>query len=279
MKRLLIVDGSNLLFQMFFGMPDRIVGKNGQPIQGVLGFVGALLKSIRMVNPTHVLVVFDGENACERKRLDVDYKANRVDYGAALPEESPFSQIDGVYAALDDLGIRYMETTECEADDIIAGYALSSWAQEVVISSLDSDFFQLVSNRVRVLRYRGKKTAIYAPEDIRERFGVAPVQYADFKALVGDASDNIRVAEKIGPKTAAQLICQFGSLESILCRVQEISKPSVRESVMKNAARLERNYRLIHLSGSENLPFPKEKLSFCDAGWSTGDVLRGIGLK
>ena len=80
MNRFLIVDGSNLLFQMFFGMPARIVNEQGKPIQGTLGFIGALLKIIRKTEPTHIVILFDGEHENGRLALDSDYKANRADY-------------------------------------------------------------------------------------------------------------------------------------------------------------------------------------------------------
>lgn len=82
MKKLLLVDGSNLLFQMFFGMPSRIVNDAGKPIHGTLGFVGALLKIMRMVAPTHAAVLFDGEHGTERNIISADYKANRQDLSA-----------------------------------------------------------------------------------------------------------------------------------------------------------------------------------------------------
>lgn len=125
MNRLLIVDGSNLLFQMFFGMPARIVNEQGKAIQGTLGFVGALLKIIRRTEPTHIVILFDGEHENERSALDSEYKANRVDYSETPEEETPFSQLPDVYAALDYLGIKHTETIACETDDLIAGYALT----------------------------------------------------------------------------------------------------------------------------------------------------------
>ena len=141
MNRLLIVDGSNLLFQMFFGMPARIVNEQGKAIQGTLGFVGALLKIIRRTEPTHIVILFDGEHENERSALDSDYKANRVDYSETPEEETPFSQLPDVYAALDYLGIKHTETIACETDDLIAGYALTYGKEnEIVISSFDSDF-------------------------------------------------------------------------------------------------------------------------------------------
>lgn len=174
MNRFLIVDGSNLLFQMFFGMPARIVNDQGKAIFGTLGFVGALLKIIRKVSPTHIVVLFDGQHENERSGLDPDYKADRIDYSEVPEEENPFSQIDDVYAALDFMGIRHAETTNCETDDMIAAYALVFGKEnEIVISSFDSDFFQLITNQVSVLRYRGEKTVICTPEYIKEKFGIS----------------------------------------------------------------------------------------------------------
>lgn len=279
MKRLLIIDGSNLLFQMFFGMPARIVSSGGKPIQGTLGFVGALLKIIRMTEPTHLLVVFDGENGGQRRALDEEYKANRPDYSSMPEEDSPFSQIDDVYAALDEMHVRWVETNGCEADDVIAGYALDGgFDGEVIISSFDSDFFQLVSQRVSVLRYRGKHTTIFTPAQVRARFGVGPECYADYKALVGDTADNIKGIPKVGAKTAAALLAKFGSLAEILNRAQEIKKPSIRESILSNRERVYLNEKLIRLHGCSQLLYNEEALVYRDEGWTTREVLERIGL-
>lgn len=277
---ILLVDGSNLLFQMFFGMPARIVNADGKAIQGTLGFVGALLKIIRMTEPTHVAVLFDGEHENVRTELDADYKANRVDYSETPPEETPFSQLPDIYAALDYLGIRHAETTVCETDDWMSGYVLRYGKErEFIISSQDSDFFQLIAERVRILRYRGEKTVICDEAYLREKFGIAPSQYADFKSLTGDSSDNIKGAEHIGPKTAAKLLSKFGTLEHILTEASAIHKPSVRESVIQHAERLRKNYQLIRLTGAEELPFTPEELTYCYNGITTNEVLKGIGLK
>ena len=109
MSKLLVVDGMNLLFRMFYGMPARIVNADGKAIQGTLGFVGALLKILRAISPTHVAVIFDGECENERRDIDKDYKANRPDYSQMAEDELPFSQLPDVYAALDLLGIPLIE--------------------------------------------------------------------------------------------------------------------------------------------------------------------------
>ena len=279
-RRLLLVDGSNLLFQMFFGMPSRIVNEQGKAIQGTLGFVGALRKIIHRVGPTHLAVLFDGEHENARAALDPEYKSNRTDYSQVPEEENPFSQIDDVYAALDYMGIKHTETADCEADDLIAGYALTYGKQmDMVISSFDSDFFQLLTDRVSILRYRGKDTVIWTPDSLKEKFGIVPAQYADFKSLTGDKADHIKGAEGIGPKTAAWLLCRFGTLENLLAHGDEIEKPSTRESVIRNTERLRRNYQLISLSAREHLPFPLEELEYDRREMDTGEVLRGIGLR
>lgn len=279
MAKLLLIDGSNLLFQMFFGMPARIYSADGRAIQGVLGFVGALLKIIRMVGPTHVLAVFDGEHENARVGLDEAYKANRPDLSTVPEEENPYSQLGDIYRALDYLQIKHFETTDCEADDVIASYALTLENTETVISSFDSDLFQLLSEHVSVLRYRGKNTVIYTPALFREKFGISPAQYADFKSLTGDTADNIKGAEKVGKKTAAQLICKFGTLEAVLQNAGQIEKSSVRRSITENAERLRLNYRLIKLDGTAKLLFALKDLRFEGSGFTTTEVLRGIRLK
>ncbi len=278
--RILIVDGSNLLFQMFFGMPARIVNKNGKAIQGTLGFVGALLKIIRKTDPTHIVVLFDGEHDNDRSVLNPDYKANRVDYSETSEEETPFSQLPDVYAALDFLNIKHTETTTCETDDLIAAYTLTYGQEnEIVISSFDSDFFQLITDKVSVLRYRGDNTVICTPDYINEKFGITPNQYADFKSLTGDESDNIKGADRVGPKTAALLLSEFCTLENILANAESIKKPSIKDSIVRNSQRLRTNYKIIKLGNFTSLPFDINELEYTYTGITTNKVLEEIGIK
>ena len=279
MNKLLLVDGSNLLFQMFFGMPARIVNKQGKQIQGTLGFVGALLKMIRLLNPTHVAVLFDGACENERRSQDENYKANRIDYSEVAEEESPFSQLSDIYTALDFLRIPHTETQDCETDDWMAGYALRyKDTAEIIIASFDSDFFQLIDERVRVFRYRGDKSVLWTKQTVEEKFDIQPLQYADYKSLVGDTADNIKGAEKVGPKTAATLLKEYQTLENILQNAERIQKQSVRFSIMKDKDRLRRNYRLIQLTDKAALPFSMEELLYTDTGLRTADVLRAVGV-
>ena len=280
MSKILIVDGHNLLFQMFFGMPARIINKDGKAIQGTLGFVGALLKIIKMVKPTHTVVLFDGERHNPRTDLDENYKANRMDYDNVPDDENPFTQLSDIYNALDFLGLKHTETTVCETDDVIAAYALKYGAKnEIVISSFDSDFFQLINENVKVLRYRGDNTQIYDVNFFKEKFGILPQLYADYKSLTGDTADNIKGADKIGPKTAAALVNEFGSLENIIANCDKIAKPSVKKSVLENSERIRLNYKLIKLCNCAELPFSFDEIKYNYNGITTTEVLVGIGLK
>lgn len=280
MNKLLLVDGSNLLFQMFFGMPARILNEEGKAIQGTLGFVGALLKIIRMVEPTHVAVLFDGEHGTERNRLDGAYKGNRPDYSEMAEEDSPFSQLPDVYRALDYLEIKHIETIECETDDWMAEYAFTYGKENrIYIASFDSDFFQLITENVSVLRYRGDRTVICTPAFVKERFGICPEQYADHKALTGDAADHIKGIPKVGPKTATALLNRFGSIEKMLERLDEVDKKGLREALEAQRERLLLNRRLIELKGGYPLPFSLDVLAYTDLGRTTTQVLREIGLR
>lgn len=278
MNRLLIVDGHNLLFQMFFGMPTRIIGQKGQAIQGVIGFVGAINRLMDTYSPTHLCVVFDGERHNPRKDVLEEYKANRIDYSEVPEEDNPFSQLPLVYEALDYMGIKHTETTVCETDDVIAAYAVKYGQDaEVLISSFDSDYFQLINNNVKVIRYRGKCSVLCDEEYIKEKYGVLPSRYLDYKCLVGDNSDNIPGIRGVGPKTAAKLVNTFGGLDSIIERSVEIESEKIRLAIDGGVDILTRNMSLIKLAGDAELPFTLEEIEFINPHIRTMDVIRGIG--
>ena len=278
-EKLLLVDGHNLLFQMFYGMPSRIVNREGIAVQGVLGFVGALRKMLALTSPTHVGVLFDSEAPRMRQALDPNYKANRPDYEEIPPEELPFEQLPMVYRALTEMGIAHREVTGGETDDAVAAYARSlPQDAEVVIASMDSDFFQLIRENVTVLRYRGKDSLLCDDAYVQGRYGVSASRYADAKALTGDASDNIPGVPGVGPKTAASLMNRFGTLEELLEHSGEIQRPSLRRAVEENAERICLNARLIRLTGEMTLPLTWEEMRYRGEERGTKEILESIGV-
>ena len=257
MEKLLIVDGHNLLWQMYCGMPSRIVNEDGKAIHGTMGFVGGLIKIIKMTEPTRIIILFDGEHENDRTELSADYKANR---DTGVIGNDLFVQLADIYSALDFMKIKYKEITELvEADDVISSYAhVYGKDIKIVISSFDSDFFQLIDENVSILRYRGVNTVICDIKYVQDKYGILPKQYADFKSLTGDNSDNIKGAEKVGIKTAAVLINQFGSLQNVLTNVEKIKKPSIRDSILRNIERLRINYKLIKLDANYISDYKKD---------------------
>ena len=279
MKRLLLIDGMNLHFQMFFGMPNKFCNENGIGIWGVIGFVGALNKLINMTEPTHVAIIFDGEGHNPRCDILEDYKANRPDYSELAEEENPFIQLPLVYRAIEAMGIPFCEVHGCECDDVIATYAKRfSEDFQVVISSFDSDYFQLISDNVRVLRYRGLSSIICDKEYVINRYGIAPEYYADWKSLVGDTADNIKGIKGVGPKTATKLISSYGTLAEMLADIDSVEPEKLREKVKESSEILLRNYSLIKLDDAGILPFEIDELEYTSDRIKTMDVLRKIYL-
>ncbi len=275
----MIVDGHNLLFQMFFGMPARIFNKDGQPIWGVIGFTGALLKMIKMTSPNKVVVLFDGEHQNDRKEVDADYKSNRIDYSLVEEAENPFSQLKYIYSVLDFLKIKHAEILDGETDDAIASYAIEYGnGNQIVIASFDSDYFQLINENVNVLRYRGDNSTLCDEAYVLNKFGVSPKLYADLKCLVGDKADNVKGIDKIGVKTAALLLNEYGSLDGVLQNCSLIKKKLVGKSLQENKQRAILNKELIYLTKRSKIPFKLDEINFKDEGFSTNQILKAIGV-
>jgi DNA polymerase-1 len=259
MNRLLLVDGHNLLFKAFYGVPEKILS-NGKPVQGIIGFIGITVKFIRNVEPTHLLVVFDPEEKPSRIELYSQYKQNRQDFSNSPERENPFSQLIDIKRALDNLGIRFCEQAGCEADDLIASYTAQS-SGEVVIASTDTDFLQLVNERTSVYRYHGKKSVWFNESMVLQRYGVHPSRFLEYKSLIGDKSDTIAGVKGIGPKTAIKVLDNRRGLTPV-------------EQVI-----FERNKGLIKLNTEVNLPYHINQLSFSNKleDFKIGAFLRGIG--
>jgi len=278
-EKLLLVDGMNLHFQMFFGMPSRIINHEGKAIQGTMGFVGAIRRIVDMTRPTHMLVVFDGEHHNPRTDMDELYKANRPDFTDVPEEENPFLQLPDVYDALDAIDIRHCETSTCEADDLIASYARAfEETHQIVISSFDSDFFQLIGPGTCVLRYRGERSVLCDQEYLKDKYNIEGNQYVDFKSLTGDVADNIPGIEGVGPKTASRLIRQFGTVENLARSFTDIENPRLRNKIEKGLGRLGTNKSLIMMDSCQELPIGITDLAMTRDLPKTREVLAAIGL-
>lgn len=261
MNRLLLIDGHNLLCKAFFGLPEKLNHIDGKPVHGVIGFIGMTVNIIRKTTPTHVLVVFDPEETPARRRVYAEYKANRIDYSQVPERENPFTQLAGIKKGLSTIGIKFCEHSGFEADDVIASYTGLPDFQTVIVSS-DTDFFQLVSRRTIVYQHHSRNPVFYNVEAVMQKIGVPPARYLEYKALVGDKSDNIAGVRGIGPKTALKIL--RGE-----CRL-----------TAEQQAVFERNKELIRLNCGVSLPYPPEQLVYNNHLDMFGikAILRNVGV-
>lgn len=275
-NKLLIVDGHNLLFQMFYGMPNKIVNGNGKSIHAVIGFVGALNKLIKWIEPTHCVILFDSEHSNKRNEVLPEYKANRMDYSKVEDDDNPFSQLNDIYKALDYIHIKYVEVEEYETDDVISSYIKHYNNIQIYISSFDSDYFQLINKNVKIIRYRGKRSIICDCDYIFNKFSIEPALYADYKSLVGDSADNIKGIVGVGPKTATKIIRNYGSIDDIYQKIEQIKDMKIKQLLFDNQELVRRNYQLIKLDSIAPIPFEMEELVLNDEKLVTMNIIRAI---
>lgn len=232
---LLLVDGNALVHRAFHALPPLTVPRTGEAVGAVYGFAMMLVKAINELKPTHYAIAFDRKAPTFRHQMFDQYKAHRP----SMPDELA-SQLGRVREVAQAFSIPIFEMDGYEADDILG--ALSAQASEqgmdTVIMTGDADMMQLVSSKVKVFypRPRGSfsDAMLYDEEAVKQRYGVSPSQIADYKALKGDPSDNIPGVPGIGDKTALKLILQFGSVEELIKRLEEVEPVKVREKLKDN---------------------------------------------
>jgi DNA polymerase-1 len=219
---LLLLDGHSLAYRAWFALPvENFATTTGLPTNAVYGFTAMLINVLRDEKPTKVAVAFDRSEPTFRHEKYVEYKAGR----AKAPDEFR-GQISLIFEVLDALGICHLSAAGYEADDIIATLATQAEQQgeNVLIVTGDRDTFQLVSDSTTVL-YNSRGVSDmrrYDPASLHEKYGLTPEQYPDFAALRGDPSDNLPSIPGVGEKTATKWIVEFGSLENLVNRVDEV---------------------------------------------------------
>ena len=239
MKKPLLVlfDGNALIHRAFHALPPLTVSKTGEMVSAVYGFALMLLKVINELKPTHYAIAFDKKAPTFRHQMFDQYKAQRP----PTPDEL-VNQLGRVRQLVEAFHIPIFELDGYEADDVLG--TLSQQASEQGIDTIivtgDADTMQLVSPRVKVLypKPRGSfsDTMLYDEAAVSQKYGVKPEQIADFKALVGDPSDNIPGVPGIGEKTAVKLIQQFGSIEQIYAHIDEVTPPKLQTLLRENEA-------------------------------------------
>lgn len=221
---LYLVDGDGLLYRAANAIP-LFTNKQGFPINGLHGFASMMWSLLRTAQPSHAAVAFTGDPPLAKHRLDPEYKINHYEHPDEIKQQMPYAM-----RFVRALGLQVFLEQGYEADDVIATLLQHHRRMQARIVSSDRDFYQLVSDRVRVLApIRGvSDMRDVGPAEVKAVYGVTPVQIPDLKALMGDASDDIPGVRGIGPKTAAALLRQFPTVEALLKNLPRVSIPGVR---------------------------------------------------
>ena len=251
--RLLLIDGHSVAYRAFFALPvENFATQTGQHTNAVFGFTSMLINVLRDEEPTHLAVAFDVSRESFRTESYPEYKANR----STSPEQFK-GQVALIKDVLDALNIPYLEKPGYEADDIIATLSTQASADgfKVFICSGDRDAMQLVDDDVTLLYPRKgvSDLARMTPQTVEEKYLVPPASYPELAALVGETSDNLPGVPGVGPKTAAKWILEFGGLDNILSRAEQI-KGKAGESLRDHLEDVRRNRRLNALVRDLELP-------------------------
>src|SRR5215470_6959635 len=250
-----LVDGSSYIFRAYHALPPLNRKSDGLQVNAVLGFCNMLWKLLRDMKPddrpTHLAVIFDKSEKTFRNELYKDYKAHRPDAPEDLIPQFPL-----IREAVRAFDIPCLEMLGFEADDLIATYAREACAVKanVTIVSSDKDLMQLVNDCV--VMYDTMKDKKIGIAEVIEKFGVPPEKVIEVQSLIGDSTDNVPGVPGIGVKTAAQLISEYGDLETLLKRASEIKQEKRRQSLVDFAEQARLSKRLVTLDDKVKLDVP-----------------------
>jgi DNA polymerase-1 len=279
-----LVDGSSYIFRAYFAMFKAAQARgrsftrsDGLPIGAVLTFCNMLFKMLREglngVKPTHIAVVFDHSAKSFRNEIYADYKGHRPE-----PPDELIPQFPLMREAVRAFGLIPIEQEGYEADDLIATYARAALEAkaDVTIVAGDKDLMQLVRPGITMYDPMPGNERRIGREEVIERFGVPPEKVPDVQALIGDSTDNVPGVPGIGVKTAAQLINEFGDLETLLARAGEIKQQKRRESLIAFAEQARLSKRLVLLDDHVPLEYPIERLGLDGASCLAGGDARPL---
>ncbi|MCI8695634.1 MAG: DNA polymerase I [Lachnospiraceae bacterium] len=233
-RKLVLIDGHSILHRAFYGVPD-LTNAKGLHTNAVYGFLNIMFRILEEEKPDFLAVAFDVHAPTFRHEMYEAYKGTRK----PMPEELR-EQVPVLKDVLRAMQVTIVEQAGLEADDILGTLAKKAQAQgmEVSLVSGDRDLLQVADEhiKIRIPKTKMGRTEVedYYPEDVVKAFQVTPHQFIDLKALMGDSSDNVPGVPKVGQKTATELMVQYGSMEEIYAHVEEISKKSIRESLIAN---------------------------------------------
>jgi DNA polymerase-1 len=260
MNKILLVDGSALLHRAYHAYPP-LKSKAGDIVGAVYGVASILISALEEVKPSHVMVAWDLPKPTFRHIKYVGYKAQRPKADAEMVKQIP--KVKEIIEAMD---IVQVAQEGFEADDIIGTLSTnySNAQNDVVILTGDQDTMQLVNDLVRILTPAkgANPPVLYGPEEVKAKYAVTPSQIVDYKALIGDPSDNIPGVAGIGPKSAATLLNLFGTVENIYKNIDKIENEKVKEKLNAGKDSVELSYELSKIVTDMNISESMESMEY-----------------
>ena len=249
-KTLYLIDGSSYIFRAFFGVRQQLSTSNGFPTNALYGFINMLQKVIREEKPDYLVVAFDSPDKTFRHKIYPNYKANRDSPPEELSRQFPYFE-----PLVKAYGLSSIRRPGFEADDIIGTLAKKGKQKglEVVIVSGDKDMMQLISQHVYMLDTMKNKK--FMDKEVAEKFGVQADKVVEVMGLMGDSSDHIPGVKGVGPKTAAELIRKFGSIESLYKRIDEVEKKNLKEKLERDKENAFISRELVSIDTEMDLEF------------------------
>jgi len=253
-NRLILIDGSAYIFRAYYALPP-MTRKDGTPVNAVFGFTNMLVKLIEDYREEKLIVIFDAARKNFRNKIYKDYKANRGE----TPEDL-IPQFALIKKCVKAFNIPQLEIEGFEADDIIATYTTQAARRDIpsLIVSSDKDLMQLVNKKVQMLDpMKNKKIGI---NQVIEKFGVEPEKVIQIQALTGDKVDNIPGAPGIGPKTALELITEYGDIEGLIKNADKIKQEKRRNIIIDSAKEIRISLKLVNLDKNIDLPLSIDEI-------------------
>ena len=249
-KKLYLIDGSSYIFRAFFGVRQQLSTSNGFPTNALYGFINMLQKVIRDEKPDYLVVAFDSPDKTFRHKIYPNYKANRDAPPEELSRQFPYFE-----PLVKAYGLSSIRRPGFEADDIIGTLAKKGQQKglDIVIVSGDKDMMQLISPHIYMLDTMKNKK--FMDKEVAEKFGVQADKVVEVMGLMGDSSDHIPGVKGVGPKTAAELIRKFGSIESLYKRIDEVEKKNLKEKLERDKENAFMSRELVSIDTEMDLEF------------------------
>ena len=262
--RFLLIDGHYYVYRSYHAI-QFLNNSRGEPTNAIYGFVKSVRKMLKDLRPDYIAVFWDEGLPERRMNLQPAYKQQRQEMPPPMVPQLAF-----IRRFCSAMGLESVAKPNTEADDLMACYVAAAIQDriECVLATSDKDLFQLVGPMVRIystnkadLKSPGDSFVLLGTEEVTQKWAVPPASIPEVLALTGDSVDNIPGVEKVGPKTAANLIREFGTIESLLANLGKVSNPALRAKLAANRMQIARNREMVRLELHHDLPVPVESMT------------------